>query len=344
MLDIKQLCILEDATIREAIESIDHAGRQVAFVISSNGRLVAMVTDGDLRRGFLQGVSLEDPVNRIMQSDFISAPSRKDAARLMREKNVHHMPIIDADGFLFDVAFLDDFSTLQSRETEVILMAGGLGKRLRPLTETMPKPMLPVGGRPLLEIILRNFTDQGFRNFTICLNYMANVVRDYFGDGSAFDSSITYVQEEEALGTAGALTLLPERPSRPFIIMNGDLLTTLHFESVIRFHDEHLADATLCAREHLVQIPYGVVRSDDARLLSIEEKPTISQYVNAGIYVLSPNSLELLAYREHADMTQLFDRILERNMKAVVFPMREYWIDVGQIGDLQKARSDFRKE
>lgn len=330
--------------MRDAIATIDAGARQIALVVDADFRLLATVTDGDIRRALLRGGGLEDSVATVMSRHPVTirddAP-HGSARRLMQEKVLHHVPVVDQEDRLVDLASIDDLTGATPQSTQVILMAGGLGTRLRPLTEDLPKPMLPIGGRPLLELIIRNFADQGFSRFTISLNYRGELVRAHFGDGSSLGVEIDYIEERERLGTAGALSLLPERPDGPFIIMNGDLLTSVRFESLLKFHAETGAVGTMGAREYEVQVPYGVIQMEGSRLLAIEEKPSHRHFVNAGIYVLSPEALNLLDTNVPLDMPVLFERMVERELCASVFPLREYWMDIGRIEDLEQARDEF---
>ena len=341
---LKSLTVRPDATLLEAMGVINSGAKQVALVIDETGRLLATVTDGDIRRGLLRGVGLDEPVSDVMHTQFtaVSVTQGRDAARrVMQERSLHHVPIIDPNGRLVDLAHVNDVAGISRRETQVILMAGGLGTRLRPLTETLPKPMLQIGGRPILEIILNNLIDQGFHNFTLSLNYKAEMIEEHFGDGSEMGASIKYLREDRRMGTAGALSLLPERPSAPFIVMNGDLLTTLKFGVLVDFHGETGSRATMCAREFNMVVPFGVVEFDGTKFRSIVEKPVHSHFVNAGIYVLSPEALDHLEPDQPCDMPDLFDRIALNGDSASVYPVAEYWIDIGRLDDLERARSEF---
>ena len=341
---LASLIVPAKASIRDALAAIDRGVRQIALVTDASGRLVGTVTDGDVRRGLLRGLGLEAPVTEVMRSNF--AATRVDAGisaarQLMQARKLHQVPIVDHEGRPMDLVHVDDLSGLTRRETRVVLMAGGLGTRLRPLTETVPKPMLPIGGRPILEKIIDTFVSQGFYQFTIALNYKGEMIREHFGDGAGFGAQIEYVQESQQMGTAGALSLLPERPDAPLLVMNGDLLTTLQFDTLMRFHADTCAQATMCAREYSVQVPYGVVEVDETRLRGITEKPTHTHYVNAGIYVLSPEVLDHVVPGDWLDMPTLFERVIATGRTASVFPLQEYWIDIGRMEDLERARVDF---
>ncbi len=346
-MDLRQLndlTVTPDVSVRFALEVIDRSKRQIALVVDSAGKLVATVTDGDVRRGILNGIDLDGPVSQVMHTTPTTvtkgAPDA-ETRRLIRERKLHHVPVLDVDGRLVDLATVEDLFGVTPKSTPVILMAGGLGKRLRPLTETVPKPMLMVGGKPLLEQIIGVFADQGFWRVSISVNYKAEMVRDYFGDGSDFGVSINYVEEERAMGTAGALSLLPERPAEPFIVMNGDLLVSLQFSELLAFHREKKASGTLVGREYEQQVSYGVVRSQDGLMTGIEEKPVERYFVNGGIYALSPEALDFLEPGKPMDMPDLLTRLVDADRNVGVFPLRDYWRDIGRIDDLEAARSEF---
>ncbi|OOY11996.1 alcohol dehydrogenase [Thioclava marina] len=341
---LKPLILSDTATIRDAMETIDRGARQIALVSDAEGRLRATITDGDIRRGLLRGIDLDAPVTEVMHTGFTAvteAEGHKAALELMQARGLHQVPILDSEGHLIDLALQEEALGIPRRSTRVILMAGGLGTRLRPLTETVPKPMLCIGGKPILELILRNFTDQGFHEFTISLNYRGEMIRDYFGNGSRFNARIDYVEETKRMGTAGALSLLSERPSEPFIVMNSDLLTAIPFDALVRFHQETGATGTMCARDFQMQVPYGVIEVEDTALRRIVEKPTYSHFVNAGIYVLSPDALDYVEIDVFLDMPTLFERMIANGDTASVFPIQEYWMDIGRMEDLHRARDEF---
>lgn len=224
----------------------------------------------------------------------------------------------------------------------VVLMAGGLGKRLSPLTDSCPKPMLRIGGQPILESILKNCIDHGFHRFFIAVNHCAEQVEDYFGDGSQWKISIEYLREERLLGTAGALGLLPQLPSEPLVVMNGDVLTKINLDSLLKFHEEQTSDATMCIREYEYHVPFGVIALNGHEILRIEEKPVQRFFVNAGVYVLSPQAVQLVRPGQRIHMTELFEAAVNRSYSTAVFPVHEYWIDVGQHAQFEQAERDFR--
>ncbi|MBP2636934.1 MAG: alcohol dehydrogenase [Firmicutes bacterium] len=344
MKDWKKILVSPDTTIREALQIIDSSAMQIALVVDDKERLLGTVTDGDIRRGILKGISLEDLVQRIMNAHPTVAKSyeRRDIVlAVMKLKRLNHIPVIEDDGRVIKVETLQDLISVDEKENWVVLMAGGLGSRLRPLTDECPKPLLRVGGKPVLETILENFMEYGFRKFFVSVNYRAEMIKEYFGDGSRWGAEIQYIHENKPLGTAGALSLLPQKPAKPILVMNGDLLTKVNFQQLLDFHLEHQAQATMCVREYTYQIPYGVVKMDKHVLTAIEEKPTERFLVNAGIYVLEPTALDYIPADEYFDMPNLFKTIIKQNGETTVFPIREYWLDIGQMSDFERANGEF---
>lgn len=344
MTDLKKMTVRADASLRRVMEVIDSGARQIALVTDDSGVLVATVTDGDVRRGLLNGLGMDAPVTEIMHRNpttLLKGASAASAQRLMRERGLNHIPVVDPEGRLVALALRDGMTGLEARPARVILMAGGLGMRLRPLTETLPKPMIPVGDKPLLERIVRRFQDQGFSRFTLSLNYLGHVIRDHFGDGSSLGVEIDYVEEAKRMGTGGALSLLGRRPEEPFVVMNGDILTTTSFGAMMDFHDETGSAVTICAREFHMQVPYGVLNTEGTTLVSMEEKPVNKHLVNAGIYALSPLVFEYICEDQPMDMPDLIQRVKDAGHKVSVFPVKEYWMDIGRIEDLDRARNEF---
>lgn len=337
------LCPL-DATIREGIRVIDQSGMQIGLIVDAEERLRGIVTDGDVRRGILKGIPLDASIQEIMNPNptTIGTDDVDEAVlEIMLSKTLHHLPIVDDGGVLRGLRLLDHLVNRQVYENIVVLMAGGLGSRLGELTKETPKPLLPVGNKPILETIIRNLHRHGFRRFYISINYLASKVRDYFGDGSRFGVQIHYLEEEKRMGTAGALSLLSEETKLPLLVMNGDLLTQINFHHLMDFHADQQAEATLCVREFSFQVPYGVVRIDGSAVMGIEEKPHKTCFVSAGIYALSPHLLQEIPKHTHYDMPELFNAILARNGRVAAFPISEYWLDVGHIHDFHRANGDF---
>ena len=346
MKDWKNVLVSPDTSIREAIRIIDQGALKIALVVDEGSRLVGTVSDGDIRRGILKGCELENPVQQIMNTSPSVAgknDGREKILSLMRQKQIYQIPLVDGDGFLVGLEVIDTILAPPQRNNWVVLMAGGLGTRLKQLTADTPKPLLKVGDKPILETILGNFIEHGFNRFFISVNYKSEMIEEYFGDGSRWGVQIDYLREDKKLGTAGALGLLPEKPSAPLLVMNGDLLTKVNFQQLLDFHIEHNSTATMCVREYDFQVPYGVVKLDQHRILSIEEKPIQRFFVNAGIYILQPEVLDLIPNGLPLDMPALFDKLLELEKETAVFPVREYWLDIGRMDDFERANGEFDK-
>ncbi len=329
-------------TVRETIRRIDGSSTQIALVVDPADHLLGTITDGDIRRGLLKGISLEDPASTIMNASPTCAhpdDGREAILARMKAKLLHQIPIVDAERRVVGLQVLDELLAAK-RDNWVVLMAGGRGTRLRPLTDDTPKPMLHVGAKPILETILEGFVEQGFNKFFLAVNYRAEMVRAHFGNGSRWGVEIDYLSEASPLGTAGALSLLPTRPSAPLLVMNADLLTRVGFGHMLDFHRVHASAATMGVREYDFQVPFGVVKIRDQSIISIEEKPTHRFFVNAGIYVLSPETLELVPRGRHFDMPALFESLIAAGRETAVFPIREYWIDIGRMDDFEKAADE----
>ena len=344
MKDFSNVFVKPDVTIAEAINIIDKGASQIALVVDAENRLLGTLTDGDIRRGLIHGETLESRVEDVMHRDFLSIPeslSENRALRLMREEGLQQIPVLDPEGHVVRLFLLEEFYKAKNRSNWVVIMAGGLGKRLRPLTESCPKPMLRIGDKPILEIILEQCVDSGFMKFYISVNYLKHQIIEYFGNGARWGADIHYLEEDKPLGTAGALASLPERPDKPILVMNGDVLTHVNLEKLFLFHQENSASATICVSEYKTPIPYGVVFTEGSQVLSIEEKPEMRHNINSGVYVLNPELLELLSPKQQCDMPQLLTRGLKRNHSVIAFPVHEYWLDVGHKETLDQANGDW---
>jgi NDP-sugar pyrophosphorylase family protein len=276
----------------------------------------------------------------------ISAPasvSREERLHLMRQKSIKQLPLLDGGGQLIGVETFDELLEAPHYPNSILIMAGGLGERLGVLTRDVPKPMLNVGGRPLLETIVRNVVQQGFKNIFISVNYKAETIQDHFGDGSAFGAAIHYLQETERLGTAGALGLFPAPPDLPVVVTNGDILTTINYGALLDFHNGTSAEATMAVREHKVHVPYGVVSTSEGYLQTIREKPTESWFVSAGIYVIGRNVFDHVERGVPIDMPAVLERVVANKGRVAIYPIREYWLDIGRMEDFEQAHAEFHE-
>lgn len=340
----KESVVLPTASVKDVMQVMDKSALQIAFVVDEERRLLGAVTDGDVRRSILRGGDLSQPVATIMNIHPISALQGTERAallRLMKAKTVRQIPLVDEENHLVGLAQMEELLYRPRRDNAVVLMAGGLGTRLRPLTDKIPKPLLKVGTKPILETILESFLDAGFHRFYFAVNYKSQLIEDYFGDGSRFGAEIKYLHEKKRMGTAGALYFLPEAPKEPILVMNGDLLTKVDFGELLDYHLGQGAVATMAVREYNYQVPYGVIDFDGEQITGIREKPSYSFFVNAGIYVLSPEALARVDKEEFFDMPQLFDELIAMGKKTTVFPVREYWLDIGRMDDFQRAQEEY---
>lgn len=343
MQDWQKTLIAPGATLREALSTIDAGGVHIALIVDENRVLHGVLSDGDVRRGLLKGVLLEEPVTRLMNTAPTTARDQDEpdtVLALMREKRRHQIPLLDDKGHVVGLNVLADLLQPERRSTPVVLMAGGIGSRLLPLTEDTPKPLLRVGSKPILETILDRFVSQGFHRFYLAVNYRARMFEAHFGDGAQWNAEITYLYEEERRGTAGALSLLPAQ-DEPLMVMNGDLLTNLNFGHLLNFHREHAVEATMCVRTYEYQIPYGVVEAASHRIVSLQEKPVQQFLVNAGVYVLEPQVLNEVPGEGVFHMTDLFRQLVKTGRETTIFPIHEYWMDVGHHDDFNRANGEY---
>jgi dTDP-glucose pyrophosphorylase len=328
------------AKLGEVLARIDSAGYQIALIVDREERLLGVVTDGDVRRAILQDVPLSSSVSLVMNSSPVTMRQGVAARELlaaMRRHVVHQLPIVNEHNAVVGLVLIDDLIGASDKPNWAVLMAGGLGSRLRPLTESVPKPMLVVRGKPLLESILENLVNEGFRRFFVSVNYRADMIMNHFGDGSSWGIEISYLREEARLGTAGPLALLPATPTHPLIVMNGDLLTRASISSILEFHESRGAAATMAVREYDLQVPYGVVHTSGERITAVEEKPVQRFFINAGIYVLSPQALTHIPQACTFDMPTLFERLNASGALTSAFPLREFWLDIGRVEDYVQA-------
>lgn len=344
MIDCKEITLGPEATIRQAMELINRSSMQIVLVADREGKLLGTVTDGDIRRGLLEGLGLDSVIEKIMHISPVVASindSREHLRNLALLKDIKQIPLLDSHGIVVGIeTFANLFQSL-AKSNKVVLMVGGLGTRLRPLTEEVPKPLLKVGNRPILETIVTNFAQYGFKDFIFSVNYKSQMIEEYFGDGSRFGVTIEYVQEEQRMGTAGALSLMREKLQSDFFVMNGDLLTNVNFEHLLNFHRNNQAAATMCVRQYDFQVPYGVVELEGEQIRSIVEKPVHNFFVSAGIYVLNPETLQQIPDGQFYDMPTLFDVMIAKGERCVSFPIHEYWLDIGRMSDYQQANDEY---
>jgi dTDP-glucose pyrophosphorylase len=341
--DVNKIILHKNDSILKALELLDLYALRIVLVVDDHNQLIGSITDGDIRRGLLKGQDVHAAVETIMHTNPYSIEegslTNRQIFEIMRENSYLALPIIK-NNQLVNIVTLDDLIRKKRKENPVFIMAGGFGTRLRPLTDKCPKPMLPVGGKPLLETIILTLKEQGFYKFYISTHYLPEIIQNHFGNGEKFDIQIQYVHESEPLGTGGALSLLPRQEvNLPFIVINGDVLTNMNFSKLIDFHISQNAIATMCVREFQYQIPYGVVNSEQNDIQGMTEKPSYYFDINTGIYVISPELLEQVE-AQFIGMPTILEQQIEKSQKVVSYPLHEYWLDIGHMEDYNRAQRD----
>lgn len=343
MKNIDKIKLKINSSLKHALKVITEGAMQIALVVDNKNRLIGTLTDGDIRRGLLKGMEMNSSIKSIMfkKPTTVNAnDTKKKILKIALSKKIHQIPVVDKRRIVKGIYVIDELIRPKKRTNKVILMAGGRGSRLKPITNNMPKPMLKVGSKPVLHTIVENFVACGYQDIIMCLNYGSKIIQDYFDDGSKFDANITYIVEKKKMGTAGALGLLNEKPFEPFFVMNGDLLTNLDFDKMLDFHIDTKSLATMCVREYITEVPYGVVKQDKGNIISVEEKPIRNFFMNAGIYILDPDCLNFIPNKFY-DMPSLFQKMISKKKKVTSFPLQEYWLDIGRFADLEKANIEY---
>lgn len=343
MKSIKKIKITTDTTISKALKVISEGTLRIAVLVDKKDKLLGTLTDGDIRRGLLKGLNLNSSVKSIIFKKPIVAKKTDGKEKLLKialSKKIYQIPVIDKNRKVIGIYVLDELIKSKKKSNKVVIMAGGKGMRLRPLTKKIPKPMLKVGKKPILQTIVEKFKQSGYENFVMCVNYKSTIIKSYFGNGEKFGVKIEYIKEKTKMGTAGALSLFKEKPKEPFFLINGDLLTNLDFEKMLDFHYQHNSKATMCIKEFNVESPYGEVKLKNENIKTIEEKPKHKFFVNAGVYVLDPKCIDLIP-KTFFDVTSLFKKMIGKKYKTISFPLGEYWLDIGRHHDYDKANLDY---
>lgn len=351
MKNLSHFFVEPNTSIREVMSCINRNAKGIALVVDAHLRLIGTVTDGDLRRAILHGIDLGSSAQRLLDrrsSTAYPAPITAQAGtsdealiHLMNLHAVRQVPLLDDEGRVVDLAVLGDLVKQYESPLTAVVMAGGYGTRLRPLTTDLPKPMLPVGDRPLMELIIEQLRQSGIRRVEVATHYLRSVIKEHFADGRDFGVEIKYVDEDQPLGTAGALGRV-ETPDHPLLVINGDILTCVDFQAMLSYHREHDADLTVAVRQYEREVPYGVVECDGARVLGVREKPHESFLVNAGIYLLEPAVHRCIPSGQRLEMTDIIERLLRERRTVVSFPVVEYWLDIGEPADYEQAKEDLR--
>jgi dTDP-glucose pyrophosphorylase/CBS domain-containing protein len=332
-----------EATFRDALISIDSTGAGIALVVDGERRLLGALSDGDIRRALIRGAGMEDRAIAAANAKPACADDHQDPAAMLatlRAHSLRQLPILDAARRVVGMVTVEDFLNIPVRANPVVIMAGGKGERLAELTRDTPKPMLTVGSRPILDTIVGNLAGQGFRNFWLAVNYKAEQIEGHFGDGSALGLNIRYLREDKPLGTCGALSLMP-RPDEPFVVTNGDVLAKADYSHLLDSHLQSDALATVVVRDYQMQVPFGVVNANGAQVTRIDEKPTQSYTISAGVYVLSPAVLDLIPRDVFYDMPTLIADMIARELPVRLQRAEGYWMDIGRPTEYAQANADF---
>jgi dTDP-glucose pyrophosphorylase len=351
MENLDQLLVRPSASIREVMACIDQNAKGIALVVDDERHLISTITDGDIRRAILDGIDVDSTIQKLLRrrratpypEPITASAGTSDAelVQLMNQRAIRQIPLLDEEGRVVDLALLSDLVKEYEAPLTAVVMAGGYGTRLRPLTDEIPKPMLPVGDRPLMELIIEQLRKSGIQRVNITTHYLAEKIKEHFADGRDFGVEIDYMDEERPLGTAGALGLM-EAIDEPLLVMNGDILTRVDFRAMLNYHREHDADITIGVRQYDLEVPYGVVECEGPRVHQLREKPRYSFLVNAGIYLLEPSVQRYIPNGQRFDMTDLIDRLLEDERTVVSFPIVEYWLDIGEHIDYEQAQEDLK--
>lgn len=352
-IELQSLFISPDHSIRSAMERVERGSCGIALVVDQERRLLGTITDGDVRRAILAGTDLESPVSVLLARKISTryprpvtaqlGAKRETLLELLHENVLRQLPILDNDGRIVDLVMLDDLIPTQDLPLQAVIMAGGLGTRLRPLTEDLPKPMLPVGGKPLMEFVIEQLRQVGIRRVNVTTHYKPEKISDHFGDGSSFGVELNYVNEDMPLGTGGALGLI-DKPTESMLVINGDILTKVDFRAMLAYHLEHRAVMTVAVKQYDIKVPYGVIECEGSRVCALKEKPQMHFLVNAGVYLLEPTVYEFIPNGKHFNMTDLIQWLLAADHIVASFPIIEYWLDIGQLPDYEQAQNDMKQQ
>lgn len=341
--DIIKLFVYKNYSIKQVLKVIDSGAKGIAIVVDEERQLLGTITDGDIRRALLSGITLEDNLEKIVHKNpvYITENMEKEEIKyLFIKKAVKEIPIVDDNKKVIDLVSIRDVLIPDGKENPVVIMAGGLGTRLKELTEEIPKPMLKVGQDPILHHIINNFKQYGYNNILMSVNYKGEIIENYFQDGVAYGVKIKYIKENKRLGTAGGIKLGEEYLNKPFFVINGDIFTNLNVENMMKFHKKNGFDMTIGVREYFFQIPYGVINANGKIVNGVKEKPTINYLISAGVYCLNTNVLEYIPKDTYFEITDLINICAEKGLKLGNYKIKEYWMDIGKIEDYNQVNED----
>lgn len=341
--ETNKIFVSPDTNIVETLKVIDESAIEIALVVDENKKLLGTVTDGDIRRGLIKGAALSSPIYDLMNKFPITArtnATNDELLFMMLNKSIKHLPIVDKDNRPIRLVQMKDLIKQAKKPNVAVIMAGGRGSRLGELTKNLPKPMLPVGGKPIIANIAEQLCKHGFVKIYISVNYKADIIVEYFKNNPVQNADISFLHENKMLGTAGSIAMLPNSMTEPFIVVNGDILSAINYENLLDFHIRNKSGITVCAREFSFQIPYGVLKINGSKLTAIEEKPFHSIFINAGVYVMNPEIIKLIKPEEPLDMPNLIKEAADAKLDVSCFPLSDFWLDIGTPADYSKTKQN----
>ena len=339
--NLKKIILKENSTIKEAIENLEKSTFQIVLIVNKKKKLVGTITDGDLRRGLLKGLSLNNSIKNLINKKYFSSSndaSDDELNEIMIKNKIFHLPILDKKKYILGLKVLREPTNKNLKKNTVVVMAGGKGSRMMPFTSKCPKPMLTIGDKPILEHILLKAKAEGFNKFVFSVNYLGYLIKNYFKDGSKWGVHIKYLNEKKPLGTAGSLSLLKPKPKIPFVVCNGDIISQIKFYDILSFHNKAKSMASMVVKPYELRNPYGVVEVSGNDIVTLKEKPISRTCVNAGVYAFDPKILNLIEKNKYLDMNVFFKKLISKSKKVMAFPAYENWIDVGKPKDYRKAK------
>ncbi|MBW1855824.1 MAG: CBS domain-containing protein [Deltaproteobacteria bacterium] len=340
--DFNDVVVSDHSSFGETLKKMNHHNKNITLVVDKNNRLLGILTDGDIRKAILNGVTPKDNVQKAMnKTPFCLKPgyANGEMVRIMVENNIFHLPIVNEQKILKGIIFQQTFIRQNILLCPVVIMAGGVGSRLFPLTEDKPKPLLTISGKPMIVHILEKFRDEGAREIFICVNYKSTMIEEYLGDGSNYRVNISYINETEKLGTAGALSLLPEISS-PFFVTNADVIASISLKAMYQFHLDNESTLTMAIKKDQKDVPYGTVTLEHNSIVNLSEKPSIVYYINAGIYIVDNHSVKEIPTKQFYNMTDFVSHLLSNNMKISGYLINGSWTDIGQFKDYGLANTN----
>ena len=338
--------VKENSSLKKVIKKLNKTALQIIFITDSKNKLIGTITDGDIRRGLLRGLNLESKIGKIINKKPLIVKqnmNNKWIKKIMKSSKIDKVPVVNESGKIINIITSQN-ENLETKENLILIMAGGKGARLRPLTNLCPKPLLPLAGKPILEHIIFKARDEGFKNFAISINYLGKMVEDYFKDGKKYGVKIHYLKERTPLGTAGSIGLLNDKITKklPFIVTNGDVLTEVNLNALLSFHKKEKSMGTMSIYKHNWEHPYGVVKTEGVKIINVIEKPNFNAHINAGVYVFDPKIINLIKKNEHIDMNIFFKQLSNKRKNINAYPIYEPWFDVGTHDQLEIAKKKFK--